>query len=56
MKNKEKLLFGEIGVSESRAYYDAFTSYHKEGDLVPMLGIFAEREHQRLLEYLSAIG
>ena len=39
-----------------RAYYDAFTSYHKDGDLVPMLGIFAEREHQRLLEYLSAIG
>ena len=45
-----------IKYENRRAYYDAFTSYHKDGDLVPMLGIFAEREHQRLLEYLSAIG
>ena len=45
-----------IKYEDRRAYYDAFTSYHKDGDLVPMLGIFAEREHQRILEYLSAIG
>ena len=45
-----------IKYESRRADYDAFTSYHKDGDLVLMLGIFAEREHQRLLEYLSAIG
>ena len=45
-----------IKYENRRAYYEAFTVYHKSGDLVPMLGIFVERECQRLLEYLSAIG
>ena len=45
-----------IKYENRRAYYDAFTAYHKEDDLLPMLGIFAERERQRLLDYLAAIG
>ena len=32
-----------------RADYDAFTSYHKDGDLVPMLGIFKENLYALLL-------
>lgn len=45
-----------IKYENRRAYYDAFTAYHKYGDLLPMLAIFAERERQRLLDYLAAIG
>lgn len=45
-----------IKYENRRAYYDAFTAYHKDGDLLPMLAIFAERERQRLLDYLAAIG
>ena len=45
-----------IKYEDRRAYYDAFTAYHKDGDLLPMLGIFAERERQRLTDYLAAIG
>ena len=45
-----------IKYENRRAYYDAFTSYHKNSNHVTMLGIFAEREHKRLLEYLSAFG
>lgn len=36
-----------------RAYYEAFTAYHRNGDISPMLAIFAERERQRLADYLS---
>ena len=45
-----------IKYENRRAYYDAFTAYHKEDDLLPMLAIFAERERQRLRDYLAAIG
>ena len=45
-----------IKYENRRAYYDAFTAYHKDGNLVPMLDIFADREHQRLSEYLDIIG
>ena len=45
-----------IKYEDRRAYYDAFTAYHKDGDLLPMLGVFAERERQRLTDYLAAIG
>ena len=45
-----------IKYEDRRAYYDAFTAYHKTGNIVPMLGIFAGQERQRLLDHLSAIG
>ncbi len=45
-----------IKYENRRAYYDAFTAYHKDGNIVPMLDIFADRERQRLSEYLNAIG
>lgn len=45
-----------IKYEDRRAYYDAFTAYHKDGNLLPMLGIFVERERQRLTDYLAAIG
>lgn len=45
-----------IKYENRRAYYDAFTAYHRDGDLLPMLGIFAERERQRLADHLSIIG
>ena len=45
-----------VKYEDRRAYYDAFTAYHKDGDISPMLGIFAERERQRLLDCLAAIG
>ena len=45
-----------IKYENRRAYYEAFTAYHKDGDIVPMLAIFAEREHQRLSEYTNIIG
>ena len=45
-----------IKYEDRRAYYDAFTAYHKTGNIVPMLGIFARQERQRLLDHLSAIG
>lgn len=45
-----------IKYENRRAYYDAFTAYHKDGDILPMLDIFARRERQRLLDYLAIIG
>lgn len=45
-----------IKYENRRAYYNAFTAYHKNDDILPMLGIFAEREQQRLKDYLSIIG
>ena len=45
-----------IKYENRRAYYDAFTAYHARGDIVPMLEIFAERERQRLSEYLNILG
>ena len=42
-----------IKYENRRAYYEAFTAYHTKGDVVPMLEIFAERERQRLAEYLN---
>ena len=45
-----------IKYENRRAYYDAFTAYHKNGDILPMLGIFSESEQQRLKDYLSTIG
>ena len=45
-----------IKYENRRAYYDAFTAYHKETDLVPMLEIFAEREAERLTEYLHILS
>ena len=45
-----------IKYENRRAYYDAFTAYHTNGDIVPMLEIFAERERQRLAEYLDILG
>ena len=45
-----------IKYESRRAYYEAFTAYHKDGNLVPMLDIFADRECQRLTEYLNIIG
>ena len=39
-----------------RAYYEAFTAYHREGDLRPMLAIFAEAERERLVHYLAAVS
>ena len=45
-----------IKYEDRRAYYNAFTVYHKDGNMLSMLGIFAERERQRLLDYLTAIG
>lgn len=44
-----------IKYENRRAYYEAFTAYHAKGDIVPMLGIIAERERQRLLDYLDII-
>ena len=38
-----------IKYENRRAYYDAFTSYHKDGDLVPMLGMFKENLYALLL-------
>lgn len=45
-----------IKYENRRTYYDAFTAYHKDGDISPMLGIFAEQERQQLLDCLAAIG
>lgn len=44
-----------IKYENRRAYYEAFTAYHKENNLVPMLEIFMERELSRLSEYLNII-
>ena len=44
-----------IKYENRRTYYDAFTAYHTRGDIVPMLEIFAERERQRLAEYLNIL-
>lgn len=46
----------DIKYENRRAYYDAFTAYHKDGDIVPMLGLFADREARRLRDYLSIVG
>ena len=35
--------------------YEAFTAYHARGDIVPMPEIFADRERQRLSEYLNIL-
>ena len=45
-----------IKYENRRAYYDAFTAYHTDGGIVPMLGLFAEREKRRLVEYLSIVN
>lgn len=45
-----------IKYENRRAYYEAFTAYHTKGDIMPMLDIFAERERQRLKEYLDVLG
>lgn len=45
-----------VKYEDRQAYYAAFTACHKDGDIAPMLGIFAERERQRLLDCLAAIG
>ena len=44
-----------IKYENRRAYYEAFTAYHARGDIVPMLEIFADRERQRLSEYLNIL-
>lgn len=38
-----------------RAYYEAFTAYHANGDLTPMLRIFANGERQRLEDHLRVL-
>ena len=45
-----------IKYENRRAYYDAFTAYHTDGGIVPMLGLFAEREKRRLADYLSIVN
>ena len=45
-----------IKYENRRAYYDAFTAYHKDGDLAPMLEIFTEREIERLSDLLNILG
>lgn len=45
-----------IKYENRRAYYEAFTSYHSDGNLLPMLDIFVQREQQRLSGYLSLIS
>ncbi len=44
-----------IKYEDRRAYYEAFTAYHADDNLIPMLEIFAEREFARLSEYLNII-
>ena len=45
-----------IKYENRHTYYDAFSAYHKDGDILPMLGIFAECERQRLSDCLSSVG
>ncbi len=45
-----------IKFEDRRAYYEAFTSYHKDGNLVPMLAIFARNEHTRLMNLLNELN
>ncbi len=41
---------------EDRAdYYAAFTAFHRDGDLTPMIRIFAEAESSRLTNALAAV-
>ncbi len=42
-----------IKFEDRRAYYDAFTAYHQNGNLTPMLTIFAQNEHTRLTNFLA---
>ncbi len=44
-----------IKFEDRRAYYDAFTAYHKDGSLTPMLTIFAQNERARLTDILNAL-
>jgi Fic family protein len=44
-----------IKYEDRHAYYEAFTAYHADGNLIPMLEIFVEREFARLSEYLNII-
>ncbi|MBO7308829.1 MAG: Fic family protein [Kiritimatiellae bacterium] len=44
-----------IKYEDRRAYYEAFTAYHADDNLIPMLEIFVEREFARLSEYLNII-
>lgn len=45
-----------IKYEDQVAYYEAFTSYHQNGNAVPMIRIFAEAEVLRLSETLNALG
>lgn len=44
-----------IKYEDRRAYYEAFTAYRADDNLIPMLEIFVEREFARLSEYLNII-
>ena len=37
------------------AYYEAFTSFHRDNDAAPMIRLFAEAEHARLAELTTAL-
>ena len=37
------------------AYYEAFTSFHRDNDAAPMIRLFAEAEHARLAELATAL-
>ncbi len=45
-----------IKFEDRRAYYEAFTAYHKDGNLSPMLAIFARNEHARLANLLDELN
>ncbi len=45
-----------IKFEDRRDYYEAFTAYHKDGNLVPMLAIFARNEHMRLTNLLNELN
>lgn len=44
-----------IKYENRRAYYEAFTAYHRDEDIVPMLRIIVESECARLREYIAAV-
>ena len=38
------------------AYYEAFTAYHRDGKIEPMVKIVLEAERDRLAEWLRIVG